>query len=296
VHTGVKLIAALLAAAGVVLPALASPAAGDVGPETGNGGSNTGGRYGAWAWYQATGGGEGASRTSNDCELPAAPREPAHFEYFVTRSVTEPDTLFVSFVCVGELLRQAHPEPIPVLEGWEQDFLDVRWSGEVTRTPLDELVAHALLTLDPQPPAIQTDLYPEVDGLVNLPVQFSLAGGLGGLAPRVAAQDGPVRVTLSADPDPGVPVVWHAGDGRQACESDADPAVCTHVYARSSYGQHHEGILPNEYRVSADITYIGHYVVTLNGGVVADDDIGNIQRAAVLGLPVDEGQAINTPD
>jgi hypothetical protein len=40
----------------------------------------------------------------------------------------------------------------------------------------------------------------------------------------------------------------------------------------------------------------GHPTATLNGRRIGGGDIGNVQRTAVLGLPVDEGQAINTPD
>jgi hypothetical protein len=286
----VKLIAALLLAAPAALLAPALPAAADVGPGTGNGGSNTGGRYGAWAWYVTTGGGDGATGTSNDCDLPNAPGEEAHYEYFVTHFG---DETIVSLVCVGVLLRQAHPEPIPVLEGWERDFLDVVWSETVRPVPLDDLVAHAIASLDPDPPAILTNLHPGVDGLVNLPVEFRLAGDTG-VPPGVAAEDGPVRVVLSAEPDLLVPTVWHTGDGRRACEDGGAPGVCTHEYTRSSNGQHHEGLPRDQYRVTAGITYLGHYDVFLAGVRITGDDIGNVQRTAELPLPVDEAQAVNT--
>jgi hypothetical protein len=285
-----RLVATLVAAAVALLPALARPAAADVGPETGSGGSNTGGRYGAWAWYLAVGGGEGATATSDRCDLPNAPGEEAHWEYFVSHWQGK---TYVSLVCVGVLLRAAHPEPIPVLEGWEQDFLFRLWTEEVTPVPLDDLVARAVAMLDVDPPDIETDLRPGVDGLVNLAVHFRLTGDVD-VPQGVAAQNGPVEVLVSAEPDPAVPVVWHTGDGRPPCTPEDGPDVCTHEYERSSNGQHHEDLPRDHYRVSADITYRGRYDVLVNGGRIDSADIGNIERAVELPLAVDEAQAINT--
>ncbi len=296
-HARVRLVAARLAVAAAVLPtlvtpALAPPAAADVGPGSGNGGSNTGGRFSAWAWYVAAGGDDGAIQTSDTCDLPLAPLEDAHYEYFVTHSVYGDETI-VSYVCVGALLRQMHPEGIPALEGSERDLLDVIWSGPVTPISLDDLVAHAVATLDPDPPTIETDLLPGVDGMVNLPVRFTLTGDLG-VPPGEAARNGPVVVRVSAVPDPAFPPVWHTGDGPPACADDDGPGVCTHSYARSSNGQRHDGLPRNHYRVTAGITYLGHYDVFVGGVLIAGADIGDVVRTAELPLAVDEAQAINT--
>ncbi len=201
----------------------------------------------------------------------------------------------MSLVCVGVLLRQAHPEPIPVLEGWEQDFLDVKWSEPVAPVSLDDLVARAVATIDPQPPAITTDLTPGVAGLVNLSVRFSLPDALD-VPAREAARNGPVVVTVSAKPDPNIPIVWHTGDGHEACAPDDPPRACTHVYPRSSNGQRQAGLPRDQYRVTAGITYLGHYTVTIGSVTIADADLGNVQRTVGLPLAVDEAQAINTRD
>jgi hypothetical protein len=296
VHTRVKLAAALLAAAAVLptlmMPAFAPPAAADLGPGSGNGGSNTGGRFSAWAWYVAAGGDDGAIQTSDDCDLPLAPLEESHYEYFVTHSVYGDETI-VSYVCVGALLRQMHPEGIPALEGSERDLLDVIWSGPVTPISLDDLVAHAVGSLDPEPPTIETDLRAGVDGLVNLPVRFTLTGDLA-VPPGDAADNGVVRVVVSAVPHRAFPFVWHTGDGRQACAADDAPGVCTHGYVRSSNGERHDGLPRDHYRVTADVTYLGHYDVFVNGAPFGGADIGDIVRTAELPLAVDEAQAINT--
>jgi hypothetical protein len=282
-------VAALVAVAAVVL-ALRAPAAGaDIGDESG--GTNAGGSYSAWAWYTAAGGRDPVT-TPDDCTLedPETADQPAHWEYEVHESLT-PGTFTVSYGCTAELLHDRQFNQIGGFNDWQ--LYDNLWTVSVTPAPIDDLVARAIATLDPTPPTIATDLLPGVDGLVRVPVEFRLDGDLGPQS-GVAASSGPISVVLTATPDANVPIVWHTGDGQSPCEPTDARGFCTHDYGRSSFGQHHEGLPNHHYRVTAGLTYLGHYDVIANGTVVASADIGNVDRTVAFGLAVEEAQAVNT--
>jgi hypothetical protein len=283
-------VAALVAVVAVVL-ALRAPAAGaDIGDESG--GTNAGGNYSAWAWYTAAGGRDPVT-TPDDCTLedPDTADKPAHWEYEVEESATTPGTFIVSYGCTAELLHDRQFNQIGGFNDFE--LYDNLWTISVTPAPIEDLVARALATLDPQPPTIATDLQPGVDGLVHVPVEFRLTGDLGPQG-GVAASAGPIEVVLTAWPDGNVPIVWHTGDGPSPCGAADGWGVCTHDYGRSSYGQHHEGLASHHYRITAGITYLGHYDVVANGTVIASADIGNVDRTVEFGLAVEEAQAVNT--
>jgi hypothetical protein len=101
---------------------------------------------------------------------------------------------------------------------------------------------------------------------------------------------------LTAWPNDGVPVTWHPGDAQTPCAGGEPWGFCTHDYARSSFGQNHEGLGQDEYRVTAGITYTGRYDVYNAGDPdpIAGAVIGDVDRTVELGLAVDEAQAVNT--
>jgi hypothetical protein len=281
-------LAALLAVAAVVL-ALRAPAAGaDIGGESG--GSNDGGSYSAWAYYTAAGGSDHVSSPQR-CTLqdPATAHLVAYYDWEVIEWT--PGVFTVYSECVAEIFRDRQYNSVGGFS--DAQVADVLGQSTITPAPIEDLVARAIANLDVQPPAITTDLLPGVDGLVHVPVQFQLTGNLGTQF-GVAVSDGPISVVLKARPDTDVPIDWHTGDGQSPCGATDARGFCTHDYGRSSFGQHHEGLPNHHYRITAGITYLGHYDVVANGTVIADADIGNVDRTVELGLAVDEAQAINT--
>jgi hypothetical protein len=282
-------VTALLAVAAVALALRAPAAAADIGP--GSGGTNAGGSYSAWAWYTAAGGRDPVD-TPDECtlEFPEAQHLVAHMEYEIDET-SVPGTYNLSYGCAADLFDSRTANSVGGFNDWE--VYDNRWTISVTPAPIDDLVAQALARLDPNPPAIATDLRPGVDGLVHVPVQFQLTGNLGPQGGE-AASAGPITVVLTAWPDDGVPIDWHTGDGRTPCDPADGRWACTHDYARSSYRQHHEGLPNHHYRVTAGITYTGRYAVYNGSAPIAGADIGNVGRTVELGLAVDEAQAVNT--
>ncbi len=283
-------VAALVAVAAVVLALRAqAAAAGGIGGESG--GSNAGGSYSAWAYYAAAGGGDTVS-TPQRCTLETerARDLEAYYEWFVMD--LGDGSYLVAYTCTAVMFHDRHSNLINGFQDWEVS--DTIGDPQLVRpAPIEDLVARAIANLDPTPPAIATDLAAGADGLVHFPVQFRLDGDLGPQT-GVAASAGPISVVLTARPDANVPIDWHTGDGPSPCEATDAPGFCTHDYSRSSYGQHHEGLPNDHYRITAGITYLGHYDVVANGAVIASADIGNVDRTVQFGLAVDDAEAINT--
>jgi hypothetical protein len=282
-------VAALATVAAVVLGVGVPAASADVGPETG--GTNAGGSYSAWAYYTAADGGRHVSSPQR-CTLedPETADLVAYYEWEVIEWT--PGVFTVYSECVAEIFHDRQYNSVGGFNDWQ--VVDVLGQSTITPAPIDDLVARAISTLDPTPPAIATDLSAGVDGLVHVPVQFRLTGDLGPQS-GPAASAGPITVILTATPDPDVPITWHTGDGLSPCAPDDARGECTHDYRRSSYGQHHEGLANHQYRITAGITYRGHYdVVMAGGGTIASADIGNVDRTVASGLAVDEAQAVNS--
>jgi hypothetical protein len=282
-------VAASVAIAAAVL-ALRAPAAGaDVGDESG--GTNNGGSYSAWAWYTATGDHDDEVDTPTGCtlELAATAHYVAHWEYFVME--TTPGTYSVSYGCAADALDHRVANQIDGFQDYE--LYDLEWTISVTPAPIEDLVAEALTRLDPDPPAIATDLSPGVHGLVHVPVTFQLNGDLGPQSGPVASA-GPITVVLTAWPNGDVPITWDTGDEQTPCGANDPWGACTHDYGRSSFGQNHEGLPGDRYRVTAGITFTGRYDVFNGPDQIAGAVIGNVDRTVQLALAVDEAQAVNT--
>jgi hypothetical protein len=296
-HTRVKVAAALLAVAAVVWPATASPATAQVGPGPGGGGSNADGRFNAYAYYVAAGGRDSID-TRIPCTLPNAPAGSEAYLEWHTYPSQFPGHRTVTRACIGVLLHQKFlGDGIPVLEGWETDYIADPRTWDIGPGTIDDLIAYAVDQLDPQAPQITTDLKPDVNALVNLSVEFSLPDPLPSQGGEVI-RDGPIAVSIEADPvDPAVaPIVWHTGDRLPACDAGSRQNACTHEYHRSSFDQHHQGLPDDHYRVAADMAYTGSYTVTFDGAPIGTQPIGTVTRSSVLPLAVDEAQTLNTPD
>jgi hypothetical protein len=289
-------VAALLAVAAVVLALRAPAASADIGDE--NGGTNDGGSYSAWAWYAAAGAPERVSQPQpctlpNTTEHPDLSQLPAFHEWEVLTSPGT-NTFTVYELCTAVMFHDRHANQINGFNDF--DLNEILGQTTITPAPIEDLVAQALTHLDPQPPAIETDLGDGVHGLVHVSVTFQLAAGDLGPQSGVAASAGPIRVELTAWPNGDMPITWNAGDALTPCAGGEPWGACTHDYGRSSFGQNHEGLGQDEYRVTAGITYTGRYDVFVDGNPapIAGDEIGNVDRTVQLGLAVDEAQAVNT--
>jgi hypothetical protein len=282
-------VAALVAVAAAALVLRAPAASADLGDQIG--GTNDGGSYSAWAWYTSSPDHDEDVPTPNNCTLedPETAHMPAHWEYTVLPT-SVPGTYSVSYGCAADILDTRTANQIGGFQDWQ--LYDNQWTISVTPAPIEDLVSEALTHLDPQPPSISTNLGDGVDGLVHVSVTFQLQGNLGAQT-GVAASAGPITVVLTAWPNGDVPITWHTGDRQTPCEDDDPWGACTHDYGRSSFGQNHEGLPPDHYRVTAGITFTGRYDVFNGNDPIAGADIGNVDRTVQLGLAVDEGQAVN---
>jgi hypothetical protein len=278
---------AVSATASLALGALVqvAPAGADVGDS--HGGGTSGGSYSAWAYYvSATGG--GSITGDNSCQLTALPDQPAHYEYNVV-SYDGGATYTVWYDCVadGQVLEDSRDQFPDDLDMWQ--IID---SWVVTPADPEEMIAQAISTLNPDPPAITTDPGGGVPGLVGIPTYLSFTAPVGREEAEVA--DGPIRVEIWADPTGEV--TWDTGDGLPACNAPEGPAgECAHDYSESSVGASGTHLGLPAYTITAEVAYTGGYAVYANGAYVGgSDDIGTIYRTSETTLAVNEAQAINT--
>lgn len=273
--------AAALAAAVPPVPAGAQGSGtGTRGPIDHHGGVSGPGYTAAAAMLTADGTGSSGGRTSNECQVPTRPGEPAH----IGRLYIGPGNdgqYFVSIYCDIDAPFDYH-DPTATI---------TYFAGFVTPLDPEALVEEALANLTLERPDIVTKPGGGANSLTGIGTWLWIDPQTI-IPPDVVDTAGPVRVVISARPTGDGRIVWDTGEGTVTCTGHGLPeGSCSYTYQRSSLGQP-----GNQYAITASVAYTGSYAVYLNGDFYGgDDDIGNVElETEPYLLGVAEAQALNT--
>jgi hypothetical protein len=224
--------------------------------------------------------GSAGGDTSNECEVPTRPGEPAHIgrNYYGTSA---DGSVFMVVYC-----------DIDAPFDYRDPTASVTYfAGNVMPLDPEALVEHALANLNLERPDIQTNPGGGLNSLTGLATWLMIDPATL-LPPPVTDSAGPLTVVITAQPSGDGRIVWDTGEGTVTCAGYGNPpGSCSYTYQRSSLGQS-----GNRYGITASVTYTGSYAVYLNGvfyGGAAD--IGNVElETEPYLLGVAQAQAINT--
>jgi len=291
-------LAAVVATLGVFAPG-GEPALAD-GP-TCTGCSHHGDRTGlgysaAAAFVSATGGGHARSG-DNTCSLqgadaglsPDGPAVPGHYELW---SYPNGDgTYDVALICMEDGEGTLGPLG-EITHGYQ---VLAMYTSIPALDPAD-LVEQALANMPVGTPRIVTSPGEGIPSMVGFETWLMIDEGSFTRGSRTDTQ-GPISVTVWAEPDRNGEVIWDTGDGRETCIGSGRPeGSCSHTYNASSFGQPAvDDDLRPAYSVTASVTYTGGYSVSAFGiPVGGDPNLGGITRTSEpYLLAVLDGEALN---
>lgn len=293
--TRAGLVLTIVAAA--LLAFSADPAAAEpCGRGCSHNGNATGAGYSAAAAY-VTARGAGGTSTPQPCVLQGheaglpedAPPQPGHIE--VWSYDNDGDGTYDVFV---DCIRDGRTG-IPDTEQFAWDVLEIYES--VPALAPEELVEEALANMPVGSPDIVTSPGEGDPSLVGIDTWLMIDEASWTRGERTDTQ-GPISVTVWAEPDSNGQVLWDTGEGSVSCTGSGQPGgSCGYTYQRSSAGQGSaDGAGRPAYSITASVSYTGGYAVSVFGiGVGGDPNLGNISRTSEpYFLAVDEAQALNT--
>ena len=292
----VVVLVALAATVGVFATG-SEPALADDAPCTGcsHHGNRTGLGYSAAAAFVTATGGGSARGGDNGCILQgheggmSEDHPPVQGHYEVHSYDNGDGTYDVFYDCIED----GH-DGIP---GETQFFWDVLqiYEGVPALDPVD-LVEEALANMPVGTPRIVTSPGEGIPAIVGFETWLMIDEGSFTRGSRTDTQ-GPISVTVWAEPDRSGEVIWDTGEGHVTCIGSGRPeGSCSHTYNASSFGQ--PAVDARErpaYSVTASVTYTGGYSVSAFGiPVGGDPNLGGITRTSEpYLLAVLDGEALN---
>jgi hypothetical protein len=263
-------------------------------------GGQTGGGYSAMAALVTATGGRGARSGDNTCTInegstpsngpePAPPPREVRGHYEVHPYPNGDGTYEVFYDCIEDG-HNGIPEGTPF--AWE--VLQI-YTSVPALDPVD-LVEQALADMPVGTPRIITSPGEGIPSIVGFETWLMIDEGSFTRGSRTDTQ-GPISVTVWAEPDRNGEVIWDTGDGHETCIGSGRPeGSCSHTYNASSFGQ--PAIDENQrpaYAVTASVTYTGGYSVSAFGiPVGGDPNLGGITRTSEpYLLAVLDGEALN---